>query len=69
MATKNSAGSHLLASSLDLILNGDYQRVFDEQDYFSVDTSTGHVFDVIGGNGTMRCNVPGDKLAQIIQVS
>ena len=70
--TKNSAGSHLPPSSqrgLDRILNGDYQHVFDAQDFFSLDGSTGHVFDVIGGNGTMRSNVRGDKLAQIIKVS
>ncbi len=72
MAAKNSAGSHLLASSqheLDLILNADYQHVFHAQDYFSVDTSTGHVFDVINGNGIMRSNVRGNKLAEMVKVS
>ena len=72
MAAKNSAGSHSLASSqrkLDLILNGDYQHVFRAQDYFSVDISTGHVFDVISGNGIMRSDVRGDKLAAIVKVS
>ena len=72
MAAKDLAGSHSLASSpqeLDLILNGDYQHAFRAQDYFSVDISTGHVFDVIGGNGIMRSDVRGDRLAEFIKVS
>ena len=72
MAASNLAGSRSLASSpqeLDLILNGDYQEVFNAQDYFSDDNSTGHVFDVISGNGIMRSDVRGDGLAEFIKVS
>lgn len=69
---KNSAGSYALGASprdLDLILNGDYKDAFLAQDYFAVDNSTGHVFDVINGNGIMRSNVRGDKLVEIVKVS
>ena len=72
MAAENLAASHSLAFSqreLDLILVGDYQHVFRAQDYFSVDISTGHIFDVISGNGIMRSNVRGDSLAEMVKVS
>ena len=72
MATNDSARSQSWASSpreLDQILNGDYKHGFDAQYCFSVDDSTGHVFDVINGNGTMRSHVCGDKLADIVKVS
>ena len=54
---------------LDLVLNGAYQSCFHSKDYFSVDNSTGHIFDVINDNGIMRSNVRGDKLVEIIKVS
>ena len=69
---KNSAGNYASAASprdLDLILNGDYKDAFHAQDYFAVDNSTAHVFDVINGNGIMRSNVRGDNLAEIVKVS
>lgn len=69
---KSLAGSHASGASqreLDLILNGDYKNAFHAQDYFSADNSTGHVFDVIGGNGIMRSNVSGDDLVEIVKVS
>ncbi len=70
---KSSAGSHPLGDSsqqeLDLILNGEYKNAFQAQDYFSVDNSIGHVFDVIRGNGIMRSNVGGDELVEVIKVS
>lgn len=57
-------------ADLDFILNGDYMDVFRAQDYFSADNhSTGHVFDVIQGNGVMRSNVGGKKLVEIVKVS
>lgn len=71
MAAKNSAASHSGASTqreLDLVLNKEYQHVFRAQDYFSVDISTGHVFDVVSGKGIMRSNVRGDKLVETIKV-
>ena len=69
MATENLAGSPFSQRELDLILNGDYQHIFRAQDYFSVDISTGHIFDVISGNGIMRSDVRGDRLAEIVKVS
>lgn len=72
LMAKNWAGSNSSAASqqeLDRILNGDYRNAFNAQDYFSVDNSTGHVFDVIDGNGIMRSNVGGDTLVKIIKVS
>ena len=63
--------SHPLGTSqqqLDLILNGDYSKAFHAQDYFSVDDSIAHVFEVIGGNGIMRSNVSGDNLVEIVKV-
>ena len=71
MAT-NLAGSYPSGASqqeLDLILNGDYKEVFRAQDYFSVDDSTGHIFDVMSGDGMMRSDIDGDKLMEIVKVS
>lgn len=67
---KSLAGSYASGASprkLDLILNGDYENAFLAQDYFSMDNSIGHVFDVISGNGIMRSNVRGDKLVDIVK--
>ena len=70
---KISAGSHPSGDSsqqkLDLILNGDYMKVFHAQDHFPVDNSIGHVFDVVRGNGIMMSNVGGDELVELIKVS
>lgn len=69
---KSLAGSYpggTSQSELDLILNGDYNNAFHAQDYFSVDNSTGHVFEVISGYGSMRSNVRGDELLDILKVS
>ena len=66
------AGRDSLGASqheLDLILNGDYSNAFGAQDYFSIDGSTGHIFDVIEGNGIMRSNLSGDGLVKMIKVS
>ena len=52
---------------LDLILNQDYMDAFRGKDYFS-DHSTGHVFDVVEGNGIMRSNIGGDGLMKMIKV-
>ncbi len=74
MAAMYSAGSGspALASSqreLDAVLNGDYRQVFSAQDYFSVGDSVGHIFDVVNGNGTMRSNLRGDELVEMVKVS
>ena len=69
---KISAGSYPLGASqrdLDSILNGDYRDVFHAQDYFSVNSSTGHLFEVNSGNGSMSSDVRGDELVDIIKVS
>lgn len=66
------AGADSLGASqheLDLILNGDYEDAFGAQDYFSTDGSTGHIFDVIDGQGIMRSNLSGDGLVKMIKVS
>ena len=65
----SSVASGVSQQELDLILNGDYQDVFYKQKYFSLDSSMGHIFDVVHGTGTMRCDVRGDKLAEIVKVS
>ena len=68
----DSASSYPLESSqreLDLILNGEYMTAFGAPDYFSLNTSMGHVFDVIQGNGIVRSPVGGDDLVDIIKVS
>ena len=69
---KDSVNSYRLESSqqeLDLVLNGEYMTAFRAPDYFSLNNSTGHVFDVIKGKGIMRTNVGGDALVGIIKVS
>ena len=68
----DAAGNDPLGASqqeLEQILNGDYKNAFRAQDYFSADSSTGHVFDVIRGHGIMRSNVDGDTLVKMIKVS
>ena len=54
---------------IDLILNGEYKNAFNAQDYFSTDSSTGHIFDVIEGNGIMRSHISGDELVKKVKVS
>ena len=70
---ENSTGSDPLGATtqpeLDQILNGDYKNVFRAQDYFPMDISKGHIFDVVKGNGIMRSNVGGDTLVKMIKVS
>ncbi len=70
MAQNASDGDSMGPSQqeLDLILNEDFMAAFRNQDDFSVDPSTAHVFDVIKGNGIMRSNVGGDGLMKIIKV-
>lgn len=69
---KDSGSSYPLESSqgeLDEVLNGEYMTAFRAADYFSLNTSIGHVFDVIQGNGMMRSHIGGDELVDIIKVS
>ena len=66
------AGDDSLGASqheLDLILNAGYQDAFQAQDYFSLDGSTCHVFDVIEGSGIMRSHIGGDEVLKMIKVS
>ena len=67
-----STGSDPLGATqpeLDQILNGDYKNVFRAPDYFPMDISKGHIFDVVKGNGIMKSNVGGDTLVKMIKVS
>ena len=71
---KNAAGGDSMGQEqeleLDRILNGEYRDVFRAPAYFSVDNkSTGHIFDVIKGDGIMKSNLGGDTLMKMIEVS